>query len=424
MAELAVLGGRAACSEAFPAWPVHDEQEEAALLDVLRSGRWGGWPYPGPSTRAFLDEFLTVQGGQHAVACANGTVTMEVALRAAGVGWGHEVIVPAYTFQATAMAPLSVGATPVLVDVDPDTYCMDAACVERAITSRTKALIAVHVGDQLADMDALCEIARRHELILIEDAAHAHGARWREHGVGTCGDFGSFSLQSNKLLTAGEGGVLICRSATMADRAASLIDNGRPYVSGGRQRGGEPCVLGTNWRMTEFQAALGRVGLKRLPEQTRQRAAAAALLDEVLSEIPGVRLLRKDPRRTQRTLFGYICAVDAEVFGFDHRVVCHLLNSEGVPCWAGYQSLNREELFRPVRSQLPLARLQPESVRYDTLAFPNAERASGEAVWFRERVFRGSSKGIMEVAQALRKIYDHRATIAARQHAFVQEWQP
>jgi dTDP-4-amino-4,6-dideoxygalactose transaminase len=424
MAKLALLGGSRACTESFPAWPEYDELEEAALLRVLRSRRWGGWPYPGPETCAFLDEFLAFQGGQHAVACANGTVTMEVALRAAGIGWGDEVIVPSYTFQATAVAPLSVGATPVLVDVDPNTYCIDPECVERAITSRTKAVIAVHVGDQLSDMDAMVGLAKRHDLVLIEDAAHAHGARWREQGIGTFGEFGSFSLQSNKLLTAGEGGVLVCRSAAMAERAASILDNGRPYLSGGRLRGGEPCVLGSNSRMTEFQAALARTGLTRLPEQTRQRAAAAARLDGALVGIPGVRLLRRDERCTQRTLFGYICAIDPDVFGLDHRVVCHLLNSEGVPCWAGYQPLHRDALFRPLRSQLPLVRLYPDRVHYDDLELPNAERASREAVWLREQVFRGSMKGIDGVAEALQKIYEHRRIIAPRQSELMDEWQP
>lgn len=182
MSQLAALGGKPVRTEPYPAWPVHDERDLEAVTRVVRSGNWGGYPYPGPETAAFLQEFLEMQGGQFAIACANGTVTMEIALRAAGIGWGDEVIVPAYTFQATAAAPMAAGAIPVIVDIDPATYCLDPQAVEAAITGRTRAVIAVHLGAQMADMDAIIEIARRHHLLVIEDCAHAHGARWREQG--------------------------------------------------------------------------------------------------------------------------------------------------------------------------------------------------------------------------------------------------
>ena len=139
---------------------------------------------------------------------ANGTVTMEIALRAAGVGWGDEVIVPAYTFQATAAAPMAAGAIPVIVDIDPNTYCIDPQAIEAAITPRTRAIIPVHVGSLMAHMDGSMAIAERHNLIVVEDCAHVHGMQWRGRGAGTIGHFGSFSLQSSKILTSGEGGIL------------------------------------------------------------------------------------------------------------------------------------------------------------------------------------------------------------------------
>ena len=195
---LAILGGEKQIQTPYPAWPVHDEREVEAVAEVVRSGQWGGFPYPGPRTQALLENFLAFQGGEHAILAANGTVTMEIALRAAGIGWGDEVIVPAYSFQATAAAPMAAGAIPVIVDIDPNSYCLDPRAVEAAITPRTRAILPVHVGSLMADMDALLEIAERHNLIVVEDCAHAHGMQWKRRGAGTLGHFGSFSLQSSK----------------------------------------------------------------------------------------------------------------------------------------------------------------------------------------------------------------------------------
>ncbi|UCC53886.1 MAG: DegT/DnrJ/EryC1/StrS family aminotransferase [Anaerolineaceae bacterium] len=271
MSNLAVFGGEPIRQEPFPVWPVHDDRDIEAATRVIKSGNWGGYPYPGPETSQFLQEFLAMQGGHYAIACANGTVTMEVALRASGIGWGDEVIVPAYTFQATATAPMAARAVPVIVDVDPDSYCIDSQAVEAAITEKTKAAIPVHLGGQMADMDALMKIAEKYGLVVIEDCAHAHGAKWRGQGAGTIGHFGSFSLQSSKILTAGEGGVLICKTAEMAQKVAGIIDRGRSHTPGGGQEEGDNFTMGANYRMAEMQSALGRVALERFPKQARQR---------------------------------------------------------------------------------------------------------------------------------------------------------
>jgi dTDP-4-amino-4,6-dideoxygalactose transaminase len=201
MSDLAIFGGPRIRTEPYPEWPVWDERDIQAVTDVIRSGQWGGYPYPGPKTAELAKKFLELQGGSYAVPMINGTVTMEVALRAAGIGWGDEVIVPAYTFQATASAPMGAGAIPVIVDVDPNNYCLDVKAASKAITPKTKAIIPVHLGSNMADMDAIMELAREHRLVVIEDCAHAHGAKWRSNGAGTIGDFGSFSLQSSKTLS-------------------------------------------------------------------------------------------------------------------------------------------------------------------------------------------------------------------------------
>jgi dTDP-4-amino-4,6-dideoxygalactose transaminase len=410
MPALAILGGEPLRTEPYPAWPVFDERDVQAVTAVVTSGNWGGYPYPGPQTRAFLDRFLEIQGGQYAVAMANGTVTMEVACRAGGIGWGDEVIVPAYTFQATAAAPMAAGAIPVIVDIDPDTYCIDPQAIEAAITPRTKAVIPVHLGAQMADMDAIMDIAARHSLVVIEDCAHAHGAKWRGQGAGTIGHFGSFSLQSSKILTSGEGGVLICKTAELAARAASIIDCGRPH-----DQEGKLFTMGANYRMSELHSALGSVALERFPEQAKRREEMAAYMDEALSEIPGVRVLKRDPRHTTRSFYQYIFAVDPEVFGVEHDAVCYALHQEGIPCWIGYEAMHHYELFQPQLSRLPVPSAFPERFQFDQMDLPEAERAcQQEAVWLGENIFRAGPQGVDDAVAAIRKIYENREDLAAK----------
>jgi dTDP-4-amino-4,6-dideoxygalactose transaminase len=410
MSQLAIFGGGPVRSEPYPEWPVFDERDAEAVTNVVKSGNWGGFPYPGPQTSRFLRRFLDLQGGEHAVAMANGTVTMEVACRAAGIGWGDEVIIPAYTFQATAAAPMAAGAIPVIADIDPETYCIDPRAVKRAITPRTKGVIPVHLGAQMADMDAIMEIAEQHNLVVIEDCAHAHGAKWRGQGAGTIGHFGSFSLQSSKILTAGEGGVLICRTAELAERAASIIDCGRPH-----DKAGKTFTMGANYRMSELHAALANVAIDRFPEQAAARAEMAAYMDEALSEVPGVRLLRNDTRHTTRSFYRYIFAIDPGVFGLSHDLVCLALHREGIPVELGYEAMHRYELFQPQLSTLPVPRAFPDRFQFDQVHLPEAERAAErEAVWFNENVFRAGRQGVDDAVSALQKVYENRAELAAR----------
>ncbi len=414
MSELALLGGPKARLEPYPAWPVWDQRDIDAVTEVIRSGRWGGFPYPGPKTAALAEQFAALQGGGYAVPMANGTITMEVACRAAGIGWGDEVIVPAYTFQATAAAPMAAGAIPVIADVDPQTYCIDPKAVERAITSRTRAIIPVHLGHQMADMDALMEIATRHHLIVIEDCAHAHGAKWRGQGAGTIGDFGSFSLQSSKILTSGEGGILLCRDAVMAGRAAGIIDCGRPHQAGGgpETHDGE-YLMGSNFRLSEIIAALALVGLERFPEQARQREAMAAYMDEALSEVSGVRVLQRDPRHTTRSFYRYVFAVKPEEFGLEHDMVCAALDAEGVDCWTGYEAMHHYTLFQPQNSKLAVPNAFPQYFKFEEMNLPEAERAcEHEAVWLDEAIFRCGQQGVDDAVEALKKIQQNAKELA------------
>ncbi|MEL7067185.1 MAG: DegT/DnrJ/EryC1/StrS family aminotransferase [Cyanobacteria bacterium J06581_3] len=438
---LAVFGHRPVRSQPYPRWPVFDERDIQAVTDVVTSGRWGGAPFPGPHTAAFAKAFVAMQAGPNssvqAVPMMNGSVTMEVALRAAQIGWGDEVIVPAYTFQATAAAPIAAGAMPVIVDIDPDTYCISPAAIEVAITDKTRAIIPVHLGAQVADMEAIMAIAHRHNLVVIEDCAHAHGTRWDGQGAGTFGQFGSFSLQSSKILSAGEGGILLCKTQELADRATSIADCGRlpqpetetdggptgQYLHQFLQRGGqEPAFsLGTNYRMGEFQAALGCVALTRFPTQMAERAAMADYLESRLDEVPGVRRLKRDRRHTQRSFYRYIFAIDPAEFGATHQEVCLALHAEGIPCTPGYSALHQNSRFQPALSQLPVPSAFPERFDYRGLHLPVAEQASEQAaIWLEESVFRAGEQGVDDAIAALKKVQENASILRAAKAAFLQ----
>lgn len=406
MSELAILGGKKTRAESYPAWPVWDQRDIDAVTEVIKSGRWGGYPYPGPKTDELAKKFAEMQGGGYAVPMVNGTITMEVALRAAGIGWGDEVIVPAYTFQATASAPMGAGAIPVIVDVDPETYCIDPKAAEKAITPKTRAIIPVHLGSNMADMDAIMALAEKYNLIVVEDCAHAHGAKWRGMGAGTIGHFGSFSLQSSKTLTAGEGGILLCKSAEHAALAASIVDCGRPHALGG---GGEDenglAMQGGNFRMSELQSALALTGVDRFPEQAKQREAMAAYMDESLSEITGVRVLKHDERHTTRSFYRYIFAINPEDFGVEHDVLCAALDAEGVECWTGYEAMHNYKLFQPQNSRLAVPNAFPQYFDFKSMHLPEATRAcEHEAVWLDEAIFRCGTAGVDDAVAAIKKI--------------------
>ena len=408
MLKLAVMGGEPIRKEKYPVWPVHDERDIDAVARTIKSGRWGGFPYPGPNTAEFAARFSEMQGGGYAVPMMNGTITMEVALRAAGIGWGDEVIVPAYTFQATAAAPMAAGAIPVIVDIHPDNYCADPAKVEAAITKKTKAIIVVHLAAQMTDMDAIMAIAKKHHLIVIEDGAHAHGAQWRGMGSGTIGDFGSFSLQSLKSLTTGEGGVLLCKDKQMAERAASIIDCGRPKDEASKQ-----FTMGVNYRWSEVHAALGLVALERFNEQFNQREASAGYLEESLSEIPGIRFLKRDLRQTRRNLYRYIINIDVDYFHCEHDIFCYALTKEGIPVDTGYPAMNRYELFQPGLSKLPVPTAFPEYFDFEKMSFPVAERASERvSVWMGESIFRAEKQGIDDLVAGIQKMGNHQDELA------------
>jgi dTDP-4-amino-4,6-dideoxygalactose transaminase len=311
------------------------------------------------------------------------------------------VIVPALTFAATAYAPMAAGALPVIVDVTPETWTIDPDLVEAAITDRTRAIIPVHLGHQMADMDRLMEIAARHGVAVIEDCAHAHGQRWRGQGAGCIGDFGSFSHQSSKILTSGEGGTLLTNDETLARRAHSIVDCGRA-----KDPDEKDFTFGANYRLSELNAALLEVAMRRFPSQQEARAVAGKRFEELVVAVPGVTVMPADERITRWSFYNYLLKIDPEAFaGRPNEVVCAAMEAEGIPAEVQYPSMNRYELFQPALSRLPVAVAYADRLDPATMSFPVAEAAgSRESVYFMENVFRDGERGVTDAAEALAKI--------------------
>jgi dTDP-4-amino-4,6-dideoxygalactose transaminase len=410
MPELAINGGTPVRATPYPAWPAPDDEYVKAVVEVVRGGEWGGFPEPGANASAFEEAFAAYQGARHGVLMMNGTVTMEVACKALDIGWGDEVIVPALTFAATAYAPMAAGALPVIVDVLPETWCIDPDAVEAAITPRTKAIIPVHLGHQMADMDRLIAIARAHGLAVIEDCAHAHGQQWRGKGAGCIGDFGSFSHQSSKILTSGEGGTLLTNDDSLARRAHSIIDCGRAKDPEEKE-----FTFGANYRLSELNAALLVVAMRRFPAQQEARAVAGKAFEAMAAEIPGVRVMPHDERITRWSFYNYLIAIDPETFGgATNEVVAAAMEAEGIPAEVQYPSMNRYELFQPSLSRLPVAVEHADRLDPQRMSFPVAEAAGQrESIYFMETVFRDGERGVRDAADALAKIQRHAAELPA-----------
>jgi dTDP-4-amino-4,6-dideoxygalactose transaminase len=403
----AVLGGAPVRQRDYPSWPVWDEHERTALLEVLDAGGW--WQGNGKVAATFAADFAAYHGATFGMALTNGTHTLEAALVACDVGEGDEVIVPGMTFVASAAAVLAVNATPVLVDIDADTLCIDPAAAEAAITPRTKAIVAVHVAGAAADLDALTELCARRGLRLIEDCAHAHGTFWRGRGVGSWGDFGSFSMQRSKLMTAGEGGVLICNDEALRDAAWAYADCGR--VKG--QWFYHHATYGSNLRMTEWQGAVLSGQLQRFPDQNRTRNDNAVALNAALDEIPGVRTPRRDPRMDSQGNYCFVFHYDAEQFaGLPLRNFEAALAAEGIPMGVSYPSLTDLAVFRN-RNFAPRLREHAPTIDYSTQHLPRAEHAAASTVWLQHRLLLAEREDVLDVARAVARIQAHAADIAS-----------
>ncbi|HZO91008.1 MAG TPA: DegT/DnrJ/EryC1/StrS family aminotransferase [Chthonomonadaceae bacterium] len=399
---LAIDGGtpiRDKQQKPWPRWPIYDETEERALLDALHSGEW--WYVGGTQGTTFEREFAAFQDARYGVACTNGTAALEIALRALGIGCGDEVLVPPYTFVATASSVLSVGATPVFVDIDGDTLNLDPSLIEPVLTSRTRAVIPVHMAGRPADMDAILAVARKHNLYVIEDAAQAHAAAWRGTKVGALGDLGTFSFQASKNLNAGEGGMVLSNNEEYADAAWSVMNVGR--VRSGRWY--EHRVLGSNFRISEFQSAIALAQLKRLPEQTARRNENGKYLRALLSDIPGIRLPADDPRITCHAYHLFTFRYDPAAFGGKpYAEFIRALNAEGIPCSSGYVPLYKEALFARHAARSGAWCQAGRHIDYPSLFLPVCEQVCQDTVWMYQTLLLGTKGDMDDIAAAIARV--------------------
>jgi len=405
MGKLAITGGKPVRRKPFPAWPVYSNQEARALTQVLRSRNWGGYPFPNTHASAFAAKFAKAHGAKYGIALANGTVAIEVALRAIGVKPGDEVIVPAYTWEGTVGPVLLLNAVPVFVDVDPDTYCLDARLIERAITPKTRAILPVHLAMNFADLDEILRIARSRNIAVIEDCAHAHGGQWRGKGAGASGDFGCFSFQSSKLVTSGEGGAVITSNLELYERAQSYVNCGRASVTDEfRHR-----LIGFNYRITEFQAAILRAQLERLPKQAKTRRTNMGYFEKRIRGAPGLAFLKRDERTTRIAAYQYVLKYLRDHFGGIHRAAfLGALEMEGVPCdGLFYEPVYRSALFPVDPADFPaLGWNRTAPLNLKTLYHcPVSEHAAyEEAVWLPHHIFLGSRNDTDDIAEAVLKV--------------------
>jgi dTDP-4-amino-4,6-dideoxygalactose transaminase len=401
---LAIDSGTPVHGGEWPRWPVWDEREEQALLGVLRSGAWG--MVHGNAVAEFEQAWAAFQQAQYCVAVVNGSSALEVALRALDLEPGDEVIMPAYTFVATAAAALLAGALPVFADIDQDTFELDPAAVAAAVTPRTRAVIPVHIAGCPPDMDAMLALAKRHGLRVVEDAAQAHGAEWRGRRVGALGDLGTFSFQASKNLNAGEGGAIVTDDEALFQRVWSLHNVGRTRTEQWRTSGWyQHDLLGFNYRLTAFQAALLLAQLTRLEEQMGRREQAARLLDRELAAIPGIRPQARDRRVTAHAHHLYMLRYQAAAFGGRPRAdFLAALRAEGVPCSPGYtEPLQRSPAVVQATETLCRRLGRPgESLRRP---LPVTERLSAEeGVWLSQSMLLADEEALRHIPEAVAKL--------------------
>lgn len=386
MAELAILGGNPVYTGSWPTWPQWDQSEEKALIDVLHSGRWQA----GGRVQSFEQAFASYQQAKHGICVTNGTASLETALRALGVGPGDEVIVPAYTFSSSGLSVLVVGATPVLVDVD-QWLNIDTDILPGYITPRTKAIMPVHLGGIPANMDGVLAAAKEHNLAIIEDAAQAHGSEWRGTRVGAIGDVGSFSFQTGKVMTCGDGGILVTNDEELAHKLRLFREFGRvPHPDGF-----DYLVAGSNERLTEFQAAILHCQLLRLDEQIARRRQTADYLAERLEDVPGVKFHGLPEGVTRWCVYIFALWVDREAFaGCSKSLICRALNAEGIPVERGYQSLADFTVYKAAQAK--------GQCRIGSLA--KTKQAVDSVLWLTFPAFMQGLEAVDAVVEALRKV--------------------
>jgi len=404
MPQLAINGGSPARAKPFPSWPINLEESSRAVSETILSGKWGS--INGDKVRSFEKHFAIFQEANHGIAVNNGTEALCISLQSVGLKPGDEVIVPAYTFIASASAILMSNAIPVFVDIDPETYNLDPGLVEQAITPRTRAVVAVHFAGLPADMDRLSEIASRRNLAVIEDAAQAHGARWGGHRVGSIGTIGAFSFQASKNLNAGEGGIILTNDDRIASIARSLTDCGHVAP---KPRYNHYCVAG-NHRMTEMQGALLLAQMRHLEAQTQQRHDNGVYLTKRLGEFEGILPVSTSPKADLHARHLYLFKYNHKAFqNIPKTRFVEALRAEGIPASPGYSlPLYKQPVFRNQNFGIYQSKIL-SAINYGSMNLPVTEKAcNSEAVWLTQNVLLGNQRDMDDIIHAVAKICHHR----------------
>jgi len=410
MEPLAIDGGYGAAEDmSVPDWPRRGDASEEYVTECLDSNDWCSVEAESSWVGRFEESFGEYHGAEETVATANGTVALELALRACEIGPGDEVLVPAYTFIASASAIAEVGAVPRLVDVDPDTGNIDPQALAAAVTDRTAGVVGVHFGGKPIDFDAVEPVVEENDLALIEDCAHAHGSEWRGEKVGTVGDIGAFSFQQSKSLSGGEGGAVTTDDPEIGERARLLGNIGR---RAGRP-GYEHHVLSSNYRMPELQGALLCGQLESFPEEFETRESNGAELTHRLEAVDGIDPQPLDDRVTARGYYYVTFRYDPDAFGGVPRSqFLKALRAEGVPAHTAYgPPLHRQPAFERGR----VARLLPSEVSvpdYADCDLPGAERFADELVAMQHEVLLADG-AVDAIASAVEKVRANADAIAA-----------
>lgn len=372
----------------FPSWPIIGEEPDV-VKSAVESGFWAG--RRGLHLKSASDAFLKLQGGEYGIPLANGTVTLESALIALGIGEGDEVIVPACTFYSTVSAVLRVHAKPVVVDVNLSNFCISIDEVKKHVNAKTKAIVAVHLAGSMCDMDALIEICNESDLHLIEDCAHAHGSQWKGKGAGTIGDFGSFSFQHSKLISSGEGGFLIAKNKVLNELAWSYSNCGRDVLNSYYNH----IALGTNNRMSELQAALLSCQLKRYEPQLNIREENAKFLAEALNEFDGVKCQTFDDRMTRNA--HYVFIIYFEKAFEDSTLVSNIvqaLKECNVPLSSPYPPLSELEVFKQAAFV--------DKVVSNSEKIVNAKKVYDSTVWLEHRVLLADKSALKTIVEVIK----------------------
>jgi perosamine synthetase len=399
-----LLGGKKN-TYGFSRWPVYDQTEEKALLDVLHSNKWGR--LDGNVTATFEEAYSKLIGVHHTLAVSSGTSALYTMLGALDVGPGDEVILPVYTFVASYNVVVLNYALPILIDTDPETFQIDAAEIEPAITDQTKLIMPVHIGGSPADMDRILEIGRKYNLPIIEDACQAHLAEWKSQKVGSLGLGGAFSFQSTKNLNCAEGGAITSNDEGFIRKCYGFHNQGQGGTSTSYTTG--EGTRGTNLRLTEFQANLLLAQMTRLEQQVKRRSENATYLTNLFNEIPGIIPAKLYEGTTNSAYHLYMFRYDKTKFqGLSRERFIEAMSAEGVPCSSGYGQMNSSTYVQGLAGNKHYLKIYGKKGMQEWLERiqcpQNDKLTKEESLWFTQTLLLGDRTDMDKIADAVRKI--------------------